>query len=996
MKSVKLWYLAALVVLATLSLAGCGGSTPGPVKLTEKGYKVTVGGSVEQSVGKAAALSSYSTVKASTVYVIDAQAGTVLGSGPITDGKFKDLTFTLPSAKAILVFKAVAGTTVRAVVPMDLSNPPAALGATNAISITIDANSDARAKVISQYLGLSGILGEGGQTLASKSKVYADALQLVVDNGGQALAYTSSGLSLSGKVNSALLPARQASTYSVMDLQGLIVDGKVTSAFIPGNNPIVNFQVTDKATGKGIAGLGTFALHVAQLNAEKDGDNSFWLSYIMDTAAGTMDRKGLPASDAGYSVVDNGDGSYVVTFGTNVKSPNPAVKSGINAVYDAALTHRIGIAITTVAVPGGYAGPVDPSNGKATPGIGLAGIPNLIYDFTPATGAAYKDATTGSAYARDIVKMGACNECHYNITLNSHHFGSRSDTKLCVMCHTPQLQRKFKDDGTAVTNPSAEFTPFIHKIHMGEELPTKQTIYRQDGTTVVLEFGEARYPQLIQNCTKCHKGADVDNWNTKATIKACGSCHNSIDFATGKGTTNDGRTVGHIGGAKSDNKTCTQCHDGASVKGYHQLNDVTPNNPTIPTGIANITYTINSASLNASKQPVINFTIKKDGAAMTLDATPSTRRVPFGAQGFAGGPTVGVYFGAPQDNVTAPQDFNASITASLVNLWNSSGGTVAKQTDGSYTATITSGTVPASAKVVTATIYGTMTQAVPFKAYSTGNETKLPTVPGVVRNVPAQLKAIGTARRAIVDNALCNKCHEQLGTQPNFHGGARNNGTMCAFCHTPNKTSSNAWSGGSSTFIHGIHGASKRTVPFNWHVDLNYPGVGYPGILRNCEQCHVSGGYDFSVTTDTSSLLYSTVATSRYTETNPATKGISPYVDNTGATFYGNGYSYSTSTGVAVQAGSSSLVNSPISAACSACHTTDLAWAHMRNNGGSLYEPRGTAFTNLSAVSGKRTWGAPTKVEQCLVCHGTTINPATSGNTFNSTVPTIKAVHRWW
>jgi OmcA/MtrC family decaheme c-type cytochrome len=51
------------------------------------------------------------------------------------------------------------------------------------------------------------------------------------------------------------------------------------------------------------------------------------------------------------------------------------------------------------------------------------------------------------------------------------------------------------------------------------------------------------------------------------------------------------------------------------------------------------------------------------------------------------------------------------------------------------------------------------------------------------------------------------------------------------------------------------------------------------------------------------------------------------------------------------------LVSSPIVAACSACHDSAIAIDHMQTNGGSFYEPRSTAFTK------------PQK-EECLLCHG--------------------------
>lgn len=57
------------------------------------------------------------------------------------------------------------------------------------------------------------------------------------------------------------------------------------------------------------------------------------------------------------------------------------------------------------------------------------------------------------------------------------------------------------------------------------------------------------------------------------------------------------------------------------------------------------------------------------------------------------------------------------------------------------------------------------------------------------------------------------------------------------------------------------------------------------------------------------------------------------------------------------QAQGTTLVTSPIAAACVACHDTPAAVDHMQTNGASIWEPRSTALTK------------PQK-EECLICHG--------------------------
>jgi OmcA/MtrC family decaheme c-type cytochrome len=182
-----------------------------------------------------------------------------------------------------------------------------------------------------------------------------------------------------------------------------------------------------------------------------------------------------------------------------------------------------------------------------------------------------------------------------------------------------------------------------------------------------------------------------------------------------------------------------------------------------------------------------------------------------------------------------------------------------------------------------------------------------------------------------------------------FHAGQRNDGTTCAWCHTPNRTSS-GWSADSAYYIHAIHASDKRTKPFTWHASGTAPNfksfadIGFPGILSKCETCHVPGSYDFSAAASSSALpnrLYRTVGVGIY---NPATAlasySMSPYV-SLSPTDYGSGFSYNAGTGVTTPAATSTLVISPIATACFSCHDSDVAKQHMRTEGAqSTVAPR--------------------------------------------------------
>lgn len=229
-----------------------------------------------------------------------------------------------------------------------------------------------------------------------------------------------------------------------------------------------------------------------------------------------------------------------------------------------------------------------------------------------------------------------------------------------------------------------------------------------------------------------------------------------------------------------------------------------------------------------------------------------------------------------------------------------------------------------------------------------------------------------SGRRAIVEDARCNKCHQELGlfTDESFHGGQRNDGSTCAWCHNPNRTSS-GWGADSTNFIHGIHGASKRKVPFTWHAASITEGfwtLGYPGVLKKCETCHLPGTYDFSASASASALpnkQYRTVASgtiSKVTGTTLAQFSVSPYVNQTASTNYGSGFTID-SAGSAVQAAGTTLVDSPITTVCFACHDSTLATSHMTSNGGVIYQTR-------NVVAGGTYSGALVNNEQCMLCHG--------------------------
>jgi OmcA/MtrC family decaheme c-type cytochrome len=515
------------------------------------------------------------------------------------------------------------------------------------------------------------------------------------------------------------------------------------------------------------------------------------------------------------------------------------------------------------------------------------------------------------------------------------------------------------------------------------------------------------------------KTKDGDHWKTNPSVLACGACHDGINFATGTGLTVkdnaagltqsniNGSGLAHPAGPQPDDSQCALCH---KSNGSFPLADidlahlpVTPPNPgnalavaggnsntnsawiasgasvgRLPPGAIAPTYEVQSVSRNASKQPVMVFRWLQNGAPVPINAFATAAVNPATGQkemwnNFMGSPSAQFVYSVPQDGIAAPADFNGSDSGYLRKIWDgtatgSGAGTLTgPDANGFYTVTLTGVTIPDNAVMltggmgysysVTSTLPLTQTNLsdYPVTAPVVGQTNR----PGglIVISPNVQKVAAGyTGRRAIVEDARCNACHQELGvfTTDAFHGGQRNDATTCSWCHNPAKTSS-GWSADSTAFVHAIHGAAQRTTPYNWHAASATDGffdITFPGILNDCQTCHLPGTFDYSASASTAALanrLLRTVATG----TLSASVSTSPYVQP--GVNYGSGFS-TDSAGTPTNAAPTTLVMSPTVSVCSACHDSPEDLAHMRSNTGSFYAPR-------SSVLGT--------TETCLICHGT-------------------------
>ena len=218
------------------------------------------------------------------------------------------------------------------------------------------------------------------------------------------------------------------------------------------------------------------------------------------------------------------------------------------------------------------------------------------------------------------------------------------------------------------------------------------------------------------------------------------------------------------------------------------------------------------------------------------------------------------------------------------------------------------------------------------------------------------------ARRAIVDIAKCQRCHDggQHGDvvvpRLSLHGANRNeNLAVCVVCHNANQTdvpyrflttdpASDSRIGGPETpidfktMVHSIHAGGFRETPFvviGRSSSVNeFSDVRFPSELRNCSNCHIDvngkGTFELPLAT---SVLGTTVKTN------------STYLVALGAT---RTISVNPADDVKI---------SPIAAVCSSCHDKAEVRSHMVRRGGA-------SFATTQAAIGR------TVVERCANCHG--------------------------
>ncbi len=626
---------------------------------------------------------------------------------------------------------------------------------------------------------------------------------------------------------------------------GLVI--KITGANVAQDGTVtVNFTATDPKE---------LALDLAGVNTPGTVTASFIIAVLPNGQNQYTDYLTRPASNSQTGISTQQPTAESMTTGTLSGSPGQytyTFKTKLPSGFDATATHTVGI----------YA-----SRNLSEFDLGT-NYNDDVFSFVP----------NGSpvTHVHDEIRTQTCNKCHDPL---SAHGGARRSVPLCVLCHQPQ---GLDPD----TGNSIDMKVMIHKIHMGEELPSVQAghpyqIIGFQGS--VNDFSTVVFPADIRNCTFCHEGGIVPPPNSGqpgqgglgAPAVALATKNGTPPPENGGATTGTGTALLNPKGAACGSSgnpgcnpdllpwppqnadwwlshpsrlACGSCHD--------NVNFVTGENH------ANLPQISDNQCTNCHTiQGEVPFDISITGAHTIPQFAPGLPGVVFKLEkvdnGLAGqSPTVTYQLtdksGKPLD--PASMDFlNLVMAGPTSDYQNAVSEDIRKGSTGSggtYTYTFKA-TVPAGA---------TGTYTVGIEGYK--NVTLLPGTnkQQVVRDVGFnQIIDFSVDGSAVTphteDNtqAQCNECHFALA----LHGTIRQNVHYCLLCHNPTATDAAQRPAAQKpdqsidmpVMVHRIHlgenaeegGQLTPYIVYGFHGSVNdFSDVRYPAQLTHCEKCHVN------------------------------------------------------------------------------------------------------------------------------------------------------------
>ncbi len=500
---------------------------------------------------------------------------------------------------------------------------------------------------------------------------------------------------------------------------------------------------------------------------------------------------------------------------------------------------------------------------------------------------------TSAIVTHDVAATDSCSTCHNPLAI---HGGGRFEMKLCVTCHNP---------GTIEPNSgeSMDMAVLTHRIHMGAQLPSVLA-----GEPYIVwgyrdsehDYSDVVFPQNVANCAKCHAGsASADEPIVAAKLTSEGDNWHQVPTMTSCGSCHDDLDFGSHQGGQFDNSGCQSCHNPAGISG-----SIIDNHRNLAVALAgevaiNIEAVTNTAP---GSRPIVQFSVTNPADAdrpWDILNDPSWSRLRLALSWNTDDFT--------NTGVTSDGKPYSMITDALA-LATADG-------DGTYTLTAKD-PLPDGSEHPFRAATGTGMAIFEGRREVQGERIPIRTSPSyfAIDDLTDSSLTI-VERRKVVSAEQCDACHGLT----RFHGDLRTNTEAgCQGCHNPRTATDAGESLDMKRMIHGIHAAAVRTEPLTLRGDpFDTEVVQFPGELKDCRTCHAAGSYLLPV----SDVLLGVTTDMGADLADPA----------------------------------DDVMMTPQAATCTGCHDSELAKAHMTQNGAD--------FTASEATIGVST-------ETCEICHG--------------------------
>lgn len=299
-------------------------------------------------------------------------------------------------------------------------------------------------------------------------------------------------------------------------------------------------------------------------------------------------------------------------------------------------------------------------------------------------------------------------------------------------------------------------------------------------------------------------GAQHTNWMDNPSRKACGSCHDNINWETGEGHSESNLVM-------PDDLTCDNCHVAdsgnefdRSVKGAHLELYKSAQFPGVLVKLMEVTNT------NPGDHPTVKFSVGSKNAPLDPASLDRFR----------------LSLSGPNDDYS----FRIQEIASDAAVWAG---------DNTWTYTFVQ-PLPLDAKgSFTVSVESQNLVPIDF-GEAVSEERDIAENPRIVFAVTDTIPA---PRRTVVDDYNCESCHSNLA----YHDDVRHDPQYCNTCHMPESLEfDNDQTIHLKYMIHSIHRGEDLEKGFSVG-SRDYSDVVYPGDLRNCESCHVNNSQQVPV-----------------------------------------------------------------------------------------------------------------------------------------------------